>query len=131
MFDISQLYAWQLPALFIAWFCLRRLLTRRLRVHQILWSAAFFFAALFAIWSSVASVPFLSVLVTLEALRSRFLFQKAVTRRRIGLVVVLLLVATACEFLMKRNYHRHSLKYFGFNFKTGMALDSGYRFLRG
>ena len=127
MFDLSQLYAWQLPALFIAWFYLRRLLTQAsVRVHQLFWSAAFFVSALFAIWSSIASVPFLGVLVTLEAVRSRFLFQKAVTNRRIGLVVVLLLAATACEFLMKRNYHRHSLKHFGFDFKTTMALDSGY-----
>ena len=127
MFDISQLYAWQLPALFIAWFCLRRFLTQAsVRVYQIFWSAAFYFSALFAIWSSVASVPFLGVLMALEALRSRLIFPKNVTKRRIGLVVVLLLAATACEFLMKRNYHRHSLKHFGFDFKTRMAFDSGY-----
>ena len=126
MFDLSQLYAWQLPALFIAWFCLRRLLTQAsVRVRQVFWSAAFYFSALFAIWSSVASVPFLGVL-TLEALRSRFLFQKIVTKSRIGLAVALLLAATACEFLMKRNYHRHSLKHFGIEFKTRMTLDSGY-----
>jgi len=126
MFDLSQLYAWQLPALFIAWFCLRRFLTKPSPAHLIYWSVAFYFSAFFAIWSSVASVPFLVVLLTLEALRSRLLFQKTVTKRRIGVVVVLLLAATASEFLMKSNYHRHSLKHFGFDFKTRMALDSGY-----
>ena len=126
MFDLSQLYGWQLPALFLAWFCLRRLLVQRLRWHEIFWSGAFYFSALFAIWSSVASAPLLAVLVILEALRSHFLFQQTSTKRRIGLAVVLLLAATASEFLLKKNYHRYSLKHFGNEFKTGMALDFGY-----
>lgn len=68
------------------------------------------------------SVPFLAVLVVLEALH----FQKTITKRRIGLAVVLLFAATASEFLLKKNYHRHSLKHFGNDFKTGFALDFGY-----
>jgi hypothetical protein len=120
MFDLSQLYGWQLPALFLAWFSLRQLLAAR--VHGIFWSAAFYFSALFAIWSSVASAPLLAVLVILEAIR----FQKTITKQRIGLAVVLLFAATASEFLLKKNYHRHSLKHFGNDFKTGMALDFGY-----
>lgn len=120
MFDLSQLYGWQLTALFLAWFCLRRLLSGH--VHGSLWSAAFYFSALFAIWSSIMSVPLLVVLVVLEALR----FQKTITKRRIGLAVGLLFAASASEFLLKKNYHRHSLKHFGNEFKTGFALDFGY-----
>ena len=134
MFDLSQVYAWQLPALFLAWFCLRHLLAQRLRsdeaasvrAHAIFWSAAFYFCALLAIWSSVASAPFLAVLVTLETLRSHFLFQKIITKRRIGLAIVVLFAATASEFLIKKNYHRHSLKHFGNDFKTVMTLDFGH-----
>lgn len=120
MFDLSQLYGWQLTALFLAWFCLRRLLS--VRVHGIFWSAAFYVAALFAIWSSIMSAPLLSVVMVLEALR----FQKTITKRRLGLAVVLLFAATASEFLLKKNYHRHSLKHFGNEFKTGFALDFGH-----
>lgn len=120
MFDLSQLYGWQLTALFLAWFCLRRLLS--VRRHEIFWRVAFYFSALFAIWSSIMSVPFFAVLVVLEALH----FQKTITKRRIGLAVVLLFAATASEFLLKKNYHRHSLKHFGNEFKTGFALDFGY-----
>ena len=123
MFDLSQLYGWQLPALFLAWFCLRRLLAQR---HGPLWTAAFYFSALFAIWSSVASALLLTVLLTLEALRSHFSFPQTITKRRIGLAVLLLLAATASEFLLKKNYHRFSLKRFGNEYKTGMALDFGY-----
>jgi hypothetical protein len=134
MFDVGQAFAWQLPPLLLAWFCLRHLLAQRLRsdeatevrVHGIFWSASFYLSAFFAIWISVASAPLLAVLLTLEALRSHFLFQKTITKRRIGLALLLLLAATASEFLMKKNYHRHSLKHFGNDFKTGMALDFGY-----
>jgi hypothetical protein len=134
LFDLSQLYAWQLTALFLAWFCLRRLFAQRprsdkatsARVNGIFWSSAFYFCAFFAIWSSVASAPMLSVLVILEALRSRFSFQNPITKRRIGLAVVLLLAATASERLMKINYHRYCLKHFGYDFKTPMAFDRGH-----
>ena len=122
MFDVGQPYAWQLPALLLAWFCLRRLLGQR----SILWSASFYLSAFFAIWISVASAPLLAVLVPLEALRAYFLVEKTITKQRIGLGVVLLLMATASEFLMKQNYHRHSLKHFGNDFKTGIAIDFGY-----
>ncbi len=120
-FDLSQLYSWQLPALFLAWLCLRRMLAERFRV---LWSVAFYFCALFAIWSSVASTPLLAVLVILESLRSHFL--QTFTKRRIALAVVLLFAATASERLLKLNYHRHSLKHYGHEYKTEMALDFGH-----
>ena len=131
LFDLSQLYAWQLTALFLAWFCLRHFFAQRPRsdaAYGILWSSAFYFCAFFAIWSSVASAPLLSVLVIVEALRSRFSFQNPITKRRIGLAVVLLLAATASELLMKINYHRYSLKHFGYDYKTPMALDRGHLF---
>ena len=133
MFDLGQLYAWQLPPLLLAWFCLRRLLAQRhrsdeattVRKQKIFWGASFYLSAFFAIWSSVASAALLVVLVTLEALRSHFVFKNAI-KRRIRVAVVLLLAATASEYLMKMNYHRHSFKHFGNDFKTGMALDFGY-----
>ena len=136
LFDLSQLYAWQLTALFLAWFCLRRLLAQRprsdkvvsTRVNEIFWGSGFYFCAFFAIWSSVASAPMLFVLVILEALRSRYLLKNSITKRRIGLAVVLLLAATASELLMKINYHRYSLKHFGYDYKTPMALDRGHLF---
>ena len=136
LFDLSQLYAWQLTALFLAWFCLRRLFTQlprsdkatSARVNGIFWSSAFYFSAFFAIWSSVASAPFLFVLLILEALRSRFSFQNPINKRRIGVAVVLLVAATASELLMKINYHRYSFKHFGYDFKTPMAFDRGHLF---
>jgi hypothetical protein len=134
MFDVSQLHNWQVTLLFLAWFCLRCFLAQRLRsgepksvrVHGILWGAAFYLCAFLAIWISISGVPLLAVLVTLEALRSHYLFKKPITTRRIGLAIILLLAATASEFLLKKNYHRYSLKRFGNDFKTGLALDFEY-----
>lgn len=130
-FDFSQVYSWQFPALFLAWFCMRRLLAQRIKSDEatangIFWSAAFFFSAFLAIWSSVASTPLLAILVILEGLRSQFLFKNTRTTRRIVVAVVLLLAASASEYLMKMNYHRYSFKRFGNEYKTVMALDFAY-----
>jgi len=125
MFDGGQLYAWQLPPLLLAWFCLRQLLVQ-VRTRKIFWGTGFYLSAFFAIWMSVASAPLLVVLLTLEALRSHFVFQKTISKRKIGFAIMLLLIATASEFLLKTNYHRHSLKHFGNDFKTGMAVDFGH-----
>ena len=133
MLDLSQLYAWQMPALFLAWFCLRHVLAQpfssdgpaSVRVRRILWCAGFYTSAFFAIWSSVASGPLLAVLLTLEALRSHLAF-KNISKRRIGLALLLLLAAVASELLIKMNYHRYCLKHFGNGNKTGMWFDFGY-----
>ena len=125
MFDLSQLYAWQVTPLFLAWFCLRHLLAQRVRRREVLWSAGFYLSAFFACWSSVASGPLLAVVVTLEAIRSHFTFQ-TITKRKIGLAVLLLFAAIASELLIKTNYHRHCLKHFANPTKTPMWLDFAY-----
>ena len=133
MLDLSQLYAWQMPALFLAWFCLRHVLAQpfshngpaSVRVRRILWCAAFYTSALFAIWSSVASGPLLAVILTVEALRLHLAF-KNLSKRRIGLALLLLLAAVASELLIKVNYHRYCFKHFGNGNKTGMWFDFGY-----
>lgn len=134
IFDLSQLYAWQVPALFLAWFCMRHLLAQRfrsedaapVRVRAVLWSAAFYSCAFLAIWSSVASGPLLAVLLTLEALRLHLSLKNTGGKRKIGLVVLLLFAAIASELLIKKNYHRHSFKHFGNANITPMWFDYGY-----
>lgn len=123
MFDLSQLYAWQVTPLFMAWFCLRQVLAQRFRV---LWGVAFYFCAFFACWSSVASGPLLIVLLTLEALSSYLSVQRIFNKRAIGAAVLLLLAAVASELLIKKNYHRYCLKHFGNDNVTPMFLDFAY-----
>ena len=134
MFDLSQLYAWQVTPLFLAWFCLRHFLAQRLRVQEeasvrvrdVLWSAAFYVSAFFACWSSVASGPLLAVIVTIEALHSRLSFENIISKRKIGVAILLVLAASASELLIKINYHRYCLKHFGNANKTPMWLDFAY-----
>ena len=134
LFDLSQLYAWQVTPLFMAWFCLRHLLAQRfrsedatpVRVRGILWAAGFYISAFFAIWSSIASGPLLAVVLTIEALRAGLSVKKLISKRSLGLGIVLLIAAIGSELLLKKNYHRHCLKHFGNDNVTPMFLDFAY-----
>jgi hypothetical protein len=89
IFELSQVYAWQTTAMLLGWWALRRFFDRRLpsAEGQDAWSqwawllAAFGFSYL-AIWSSVASALFLSLLLALEGVRawSRQFLTAAVSR---------------------------------------------------
>ena len=138
LFTLSQVYAWQLTALFLAWLCLRRLLDGELQsatgervvLKRVAWCLGFFFSALLAIWSSEASAPFLGFLLLLEATRSYFL-QRDVEGSKwkwTRYVTALLVVATATvsNMLMKANYHRHGLKHWGGDYRAPTWLDVGY-----
>lgn len=138
LFSLSQVYAWQLTALFLAWFCLRRLLAAKLvsatgkqvLIRRTLWCLSFYFSAFLAIWSSEASAPFLVFLLLLEGLRSYFLYGgKAVNkwkRARYVTALLILAAATLSPLLMKANYHRHGWKHYGGDFKAPVWVDLGY-----
>ena len=134
LFTLSQVYAWQLTALLLAWFTLRRLLAADLlpakRVERVAWCLSFYVAALLAIWSSEASAPFLGFLLLLEAARSYFL-QRNETRNkskwtRYVTALLILGAATVSHVLMKANYHRHGLKHWGGDFRASTWVDVGY-----
>jgi hypothetical protein len=134
---LSQVYAWQLTALFLAWLCLRRLLATELLpvsnsvlIKRIIWCLSLFFSSLLAIWSSEASVPFLGFLLLLEAARSYFLQRdEAANKWKWTRYVTALLIvgaATVSHMLMKANYHRHGLKHWRNEFKAPTWIDVGY-----
>jgi hypothetical protein len=137
LFTLSQVYAWQLTALFLAWFCLRRLLAAELLpvsnwvlLERAAWCVSFYFAALLAIWSSEASAPFLGFLLLLEAARSYFLQRDETANKwkwtRYVTALLILGAATVSHMLMKANYHRHGLKHWGGDFRASTWLDVGY-----
>jgi hypothetical protein len=66
------------------------------------------------------------VLLTIEALRAHSSLKNTISKRKIGLAVLLLFAAIASELLLKINYHRHSFKHFGNDNKTPMWLDVAY-----
>ena len=73
IFELSQVYAWQTTAMLLGWWALRRFFDRRLPSgegrdawSQWAWLLAAFGFSYLAIWSSVASVLFLYLLLALE-----------------------------------------------------------------
>jgi hypothetical protein len=139
LFSLSQVYAWQLTALLLGWYCLRRFFESHLESStnqvvtrsQALWGLLTLLLSYFAIWSSPASILFLFFLLCVESGRMYLKtegaraklsgFRRAYTRG-----AVLILLATISELLQKMNYHRYGLKHFGNDFKTPFALDAGY-----
>lgn len=138
LFELSQVYAWQITILLLSWHSLRRFLEDyvgvsgkdipvwRLRVRGFL---TFVFSYV-AIWSSVASAPFLFFIFCAEAWR---IYLKTEGERNVGRLrrgykygFILIASATATEYLQKMNYHRYGLKHFGNDFKTNFEIDTGY-----
>ena len=138
LFTLSQVYAWQLTALLLAWFSLRRLLARelvsatgkRVVLKRIAWSVSFYSSALLAIWSSEASAPFLGFLLLLEASRSYFLQRNEVASKwKWSRYITALLVvagATVSHMLIKANYHRYGIKHWGGDYRAPTWVDVGY-----
>ncbi len=137
LFVINQRNAWQVTAIFFAWWCLRRLVARRNIVHNggggvaIQWSLATFCFALLAAWTSPLSAPALCVVFALEWLRARASRRHPNTVQRDTLVALLttalpFAAALICEQLLKANYHRFALKRFGSDFRTPVEFDRGH-----
>lgn len=142
LFLLSQVYAWQLTALLLGWYSLRRFLDsylenqtvripldKQIRKHFV-WGFLLLWFSYFAVWSSPASVPFLIFLFGVEAGR---LYLKTEGERESKRFwrgckwgAVLILAASIIERLQKINYHRYGLKRWGNDFKTNFELDTGY-----
>jgi hypothetical protein len=139
---LSQVYAWQLTALLLGWYSLRRFfdsyqenqsiklpLQKHLQKH-IVWGFLVLWFSYFAVWSSPASVPFLVFLFGVESWRIYLKMEGARASKRFwsgckwgaGLI----LAASIIERLQKMNYHRYGLKRYGNDFKTNFELDTGY-----
>jgi hypothetical protein len=138
LFDLSQVYGWQMTPLFLSWYSLRRFFENYVRASGddtpgwklLMWGFLTNWFAYFAIWSSIASAPFLVFLFCAEATRIYLKTGGKGNGRKLrrGYIYGFILIALAMltEFLQKWNYHRYSQKYFGEDFKTHFALDRGY-----
>jgi hypothetical protein len=138
LFDISQVYLWQIPSLLLAWYSLKRLFGRELLranpkalvLKRVSWSFCLIFFSFLAIWSSYASGPLLCFLVGLEALGAHLRSERETlvswANRRYILGLLLVLVAISAELLLRIDYHRYGLKHYGADFKTPMHLDLGH-----
>jgi uncharacterized membrane protein HdeD (DUF308 family) len=139
LFEVSEVYAWQVTTLLLGWYCLRRTSepggperTKGKSWHLYVWCFLALWFSFLAIFSSFASAPFLFFLLGLEALRSHLkaeprrvrLDLRALKRYSIGFALVL--AATLAEILLRLNYHRYNVKHYGYDFKTSTAIDTGH-----
>lgn len=138
LFDLSQVYAWQITTLLLSWFALRKWFEQfsvsgkgvQTKVARAGWSFLVFFFSLLAILNSTISGPLLFFLVGVETLRSIIKTDKGVAVRPPLLngfkALCLILLAVLAEIGLRMNYHRYGLKHYQEEFRTVVALDVGY-----
>jgi hypothetical protein len=125
IFEIAQPYAWQLPLLFWAWWCLRQSWKARGRQKQVLWLAATTAVCFLASWMSSLSGPLLLGLTLVEGL-NRQTHPSAPSRKRWLLQLLPALFAIAGEACLRGAYHRYIRLTFQRNFRTRLSLDWGH-----
>jgi hypothetical protein len=133
LFELAQVYPWQLTALLLAWWSLRRhhdALAAALAPspRAVRWGRArTVLLAFLAIWSSSTSGPLLGLVAAVEALRIRLLAPKRYpgwrALRRLGEGVVLVGVAVLLETLARSGYHRYAKLHYGYRYRTNVGID--------
>lgn len=138
LFDLGQVYSWQIPALLLSWFSLRKWFEKRSEpvkgirreLARLWWSVVVFSFSLLAILTSTVSGPLLCFLVGIECWRSITKTNGKAAGWMSLLAgfkaLCLMLLAIFAEIFMRINYHRYGLKHYQYDFKTRVALDVGY-----
>jgi hypothetical protein len=136
LFEMSQIYAWQVTALLLAWASLRRLFESfgtAQQYHlgrQSAWLLTTAGVSFLATWSSVASTVFLAFLLVLEALRARskartsWLHRQIVAPAMLGLAAIA--AANVLERVLKMSYRSYSAEHYDDSFTTVFGFDTAY-----
>jgi hypothetical protein len=125
LFEIAQVYAWQLPLLLWAWWCIRSSFKARGAWPLGLWLSVAGFVCFLATWTSSLSGPLLLGVTLLEGLN-----QEAAVglppRRRWLLQLLPALFGMAAEAVLRADYHRFVRANYQRNFGTRLSLDWGH-----
>src|SRR5207253_7251659 len=138
MFDLSELYAWQIPGLFLSWYSIRQLFAAKLEnsttssttLKRGLWCFILFSVSFLTVWTSVASGPLLCFLLLVEVSwavlkadrKDNSLWRKA----RYLIAFVALVLGILGETVLRIYYHNYCLKHYGSENRTPMAVDFGH-----
>jgi hypothetical protein len=127
LFDAAHPYAWQITALLLAWWGLRRVAEPPESAERRRWGlwAATAFAVFLAHWTSPLSGQMLLMVAGVEAVRAHALNAtpgRSLLRRLVegGLVVG---AGMAAERLLRAAFYRYAEARFGGEFRTGLVLD--------
>ena len=120
IFELSQLYAWQITAILLSWYSLRRLFEHALATARkrdvpgaTAWLVSTMIFSFLAIWSSVASAVFLAFILSCEGLRAWLRGFNQFGRRFIVVNVLACVAigsAALIELLQKMSYREYTLK---------------------
>jgi hypothetical protein len=136
LFELSQIYPWQITALLLSWACLRRFFEsfhcalEHSGIRSAVWLLAVLSLSFLATWSSVASTVFLLFLAAVEILRARsksrapWISRQLLTPGLLGVVAIA--AASLFERLLKASYRRYSLQHYGDSFATVFGVDMGH-----
>lgn len=142
LFELSQIYGWQITGMVFAWLGTRRIFDRALTTPLAAramagWVLFTILFGLLAIWSSVASIPTLAVLCVVEAVRA---WARARSRASSGangsvlralsigsgFAIAAVGIAAVGERAIKDWYHRWSIAHYGQDFQTHFGIDYGH-----
>ena len=123
VFELAQVYPWQLPALLWAWDALRRLADAEGGDWRRRAVPAFAFSAL-ATWSSSVSGPLLLAVAAAESL-SRGPWPRGRWPRSVLPGAGVAAAAMLVEYVLRRWFQNYARRHFGYPFKTDLSLEPG------
>lgn len=130
LFDAAHPYGWQITALMLSWWGLRRLAERPGPAAGSRWAlrAATACAVFLAQWTSPLSAQMLVMIAGVEGLRARSLDGvpgRSLLRRWMegGLVVA---AGMAAERVLRGAFYQYARAHYGHEFRTGVTLDRGH-----
>ncbi|XXF77847.1 hypothetical protein P2318_33075 [Myxococcaceae bacterium GXIMD 01537] len=136
LFELAQVYPWQMTALLVAWWSLRRQGDQAAapeapsRAALYRGRASTFLLSFLAIWTSTVSGPLLVLVGGVEALRVKLLAPERFPRwralRRWGETLLLVGSAYLLETLIRSAYHRYSKVHYGHRYRTNLGIDLQY-----
>ena len=138
IFWLSEVYGWQLTAVLIGWYCLRKLIGNLSESDDwrpgrwLAWTALTFFFSYLAIWSSGTSILFLLFVATVELFRLRLQTGSvALTVRRwlkaAGPAFGAVIAAAVLERAQRGVFYWYALRHYGSDFSASshFRLDTG------
>jgi hypothetical protein len=127
LFDAAHPYAWQITALMLAWWGLRRLADRPPPGGSGRWPlrAATAFAVFLAHWTSPLSGPLLLIVACVEAVRARALDAApgSSVPRRVGEGGLVVFTGMVGERVLRAAFDSYAHATYGQYFRTGLVLD--------
>jgi hypothetical protein len=124
LFDANP-YAWQLPLLLWAWWCVRESLKARRALPLVVWLGLAALASFFATWTSALSGPLLLGVSLLEGWRAQRVLPR-LPRGRLAVCLVPSLLGMAGEAVVRWAFHRFARASYGRGFHTELRVDWGH-----